>query len=115
MKKFILAYVIAFLGIALTTSPAFAQAADWQRKVATLIASKQSYPRAAQMRGDEGTAKVRVSISATGEVTNVELVAPSGSTVLDREAVALPTKIGPLPAPPGGATTLVIPLTWKLL
>jgi protein TonB len=105
----------ALMGLALVTGPAFAQASDWQRKCATLVASKQTYPRAAQMRGDEGTAKVKVSISATGEVTSVELVGPSGSSVLDREAVALPAKVGTFPAPPGGPAMLVVPLTWKLL
>ena len=43
-----------------TSTPAFAQPAAWQQAVARQIASKQTYPRAAQMRGDEGTVKVKV-------------------------------------------------------
>ena len=46
--------------IALAATPAFAQSADWTKKVFGIVASKQTYPRVAQMRGDEGTAKVRV-------------------------------------------------------
>lgn len=97
------------------STPAFAQPAAWQQAVARLIASKQTYPRAAQMRGDEGTAKVKVYVSASGAVEKTEMVSPSGSSVLDREALALPTKAGNFPAPPGGATTIVLPLTWKLM
>ncbi|MDQ4420894.1 energy transducer TonB [Sphingobium sp. DEHP117] len=101
--------------VAAVATPAFAQPAAWQQAVARAIASKQTYPRAAQMRGDEGTVKVKVYVSATGAVEKTELVAPSGSSVLDREALALPTKVGTLPAPPGGAAAVVLPLTYKLM
>lgn len=96
-------------------TPVLAQPAAWQQAVARQIASKQSYPRAALMRGDEGTVKVKVYVSANGSVEKTELVAPSGSSVLDREALALPTRVGSFPAPPGGATTIVLPLTYKLM
>lgn len=96
-------------------SPLFAQSADWQKQVARVIASKQTYPRTAQMRGEEGTAKVKVYVGADGSVQKTELVATSGSTALDKEALALPVKAGALPAPAGGATSVVLPLTWKLL
>ena len=101
--------------VAAVATPAFAQPAAWQQAVARQIASKQTYPRAAQMRGDEGTVKVKVYVSASGAVEKTELVAPSGSSVLDREALALPTKVGTLPAPPGGAAAVVLPLTYKLM
>ena len=96
-------------------APAFAQSADWQRNVARLLAAKQTYPRAAQMRGDEGTAKVKLTVASDGSVANVELVAPSGSSVLDREALALPEKVGKFPPPPAGTSSVVLPLTWKLM
>lgn len=108
--------VIAATVLALSTfSPAFAQSADWQRSVMKVIASRQSYPRAAQMRGDEGTAKVKVTVGAGGEVLAVELIQKTGSSLLDREAVELPRKIGRFPAPPGGGTSIVLPMTWKML
>jgi len=113
-NKFAGKVVVAVLAAAVAT-PAFAQPAAWQQAVARQIASKQTYPRAAQMRGDEGTVKVKVYVSATGAVEKTELVAPSGSSVLDREALALPTKVGTLPAPPGGAAAVVLPLTYKLM
>ncbi len=101
--------------LTITATPVFAQPAAWQQAVARQVASKQEYPRAAQMRGDEGTVKVKVYVAASGAVEKTEMVAPSGSSVLDREALALPAKVGKFPAPPGGATTIVLPLTYKLM
>ena len=106
---------IALAALSLTAAPVFAQSADWTKQVAHLLASKQSYPRTAQMRGEEGTAKVKIYVGANGTVEKTELVVGSGSLILDKEAVALPTKAGTLPAPPGGATTVTLPLTWKLI
>ncbi|SDC23860.1 protein TonB [Sphingomonas sp. YR710] len=107
---------IALAGIALATGPAFAAATpEWTAKVRQLLAAKQEYPRAAQMRGDEGTAKVKLDVAADGSVAGVELVQPSGSSALDREALAVPKKVGAFPAPPGGAASLVVPLTWKMM
>ncbi|WP_353227658.1 energy transducer TonB [Novosphingobium sp.] len=104
------------LGLAaLAPATASAQSADWIKSVARAIAAKQTYPRSAQMRGEEGTAKVKISISASGAIERTELVAPSGSSTLDKEAVALPQRAGQVPPPPGGATTVTVPITWKLL
>ncbi len=89
-------------------------AADWKSTVSRLIAAQHSYPRSAQIRGDQGTAKVRISVDAGGKISGVELVEPTGSVILDREAVRIPQKIGNVPAPPGGPTKLVIPIAWKL-
>ncbi|MBB3358856.1 protein TonB [Novosphingobium capsulatum] len=94
---------------------AHAQSADWYRQVTRIIASKQTYPPTAQMRGEEGTAKVKVYISAVGAIEKTELVGGSGSATLDREALALPRRAGNLPAPPGGPTTLTVPITWRLM
>lgn len=116
MSKRIFANLAAlFAGVTMMTTPAHAQSADWQRAVARLVAAKQTYPRAAQMRGDEGTAKVKLTVSADGSVANVELVNPSGSSVLDREALALPAKVGKFPPPAGGPASVILPLTWKLM
>ena len=100
---------------ALVPATASAQSADWIKSVARSIAAKQTYPRSAQMRGEEGTAKVKIYISAAGAVERTELISPSGSSTLDKEALALPTRAGQLPAPPAGATTVTVPITWKLL
>jgi len=106
---------LGLAALTMTASAAVAQSADWQKQVARIIASKQTYPRAAQMRGEEGTARVKVYVAASGAIERTELVAPSGSSTLDKEALSMPTRAGSVPPPPGGATALVVPFTWKLL
>lgn len=103
------------IAAACIAGPAHAQSADWIKAVTRTIASKQTYPKAAQARGEQGTAKVKIYVAASGAVERAELIAPSGSTVLDREALALPSRTGSVPPPPGGATSVTVPITWKLL
>jgi periplasmic protein TonB len=97
----------------LLASPAFADA-GWQKTVISQIVKAQTYPRAAQMRKEQGTAKVRVKIGASGSIDSVELAQSSGSDILDKEAQKILEKIGTFPAPSGGAATLVVPITWVL-
>lgn len=92
-----------------------ALASEWTTKVAALIAAQHNYPRSAQIRGDQGTAKIRISIDASGKISNVELIQATGSEILDREAVRIPIKLGKVPPPPNGnPAALVVPITWKL-
>lgn len=109
-----LAAVAVAATLSVFATAAYSQTSDWSTRVFKLVASRQTYPRAAEMRGDEGTAKVRVYVDPVGSIQKVELVGPSGSSLLDREAVALPTKIGKFPAPPAGTNKIVLSLTWKL-
>jgi periplasmic protein TonB len=99
-------------GFSLST-PALADAA-WNKQVVSLVIKAQTYPRAAQMRKEQGTAKVRVAVGASGAIDKVELAQSSGSDILDKEAQKMMEKIGNFPAPAGGATTLVVPITWVL-
>ncbi len=115
MRKFVLGFMSATTAAMMLATPVMAQSVDWQKQVARIIAAKQTYPRVAQDRGEQGTARVKVYVGANGAVERTELIATSGSAPLDREAMMLPTKVGMLPAPAGGATTIVLPLTWKLL
>jgi periplasmic protein TonB len=100
------------VGLCLST-PAFADS-GWQKQVVAMVVKAQTYPRAAQMRKEQGTAKVRVKIAATGAIEGVELAQSSGSDILDKEAQKMMEKIGSFPAPTGGAATLVVPITWVL-
>lgn len=106
--------VLAAAIVAGASAPAMAQDAGWQRQVAKLIADNFSYPRSAQVRGEEGTAKVKVSMDASGRITGVQLVEPTGSDILNREAEKIMQKIGSFPPPPAGVSSLVIPISWKL-
>lgn len=87
----------------------------WERDVVNLISAEQAYPRSAVKRGQEGTVTIRVFVAPDGSVSNVELVKPSGSAILDREALRMPAKAGRLPARPSGAQGSVeIPVTFRL-
>jgi len=97
------------------SGPAHAIDPAWQNKVGQLIGASFSYPRSAQLRGEQGDAKIKVAISGTGKVLSVDLVKSSGSAILDREAVRIPMKVSSYPAPPNGTTTnLVFPISWRI-
>lgn len=103
---------MAAAGIA---SPAHAQSADWVQQVARTTASKQAYPKTAQARREQGSAKVKIFLAASGAAERAELIALAGSTALDREALARSSRTGTIPPQPGGATSVTVPITCKLL
>lgn len=106
--------VIGLLGFA-ATGPAHAVDPAWQRKVGQLISANYAYPRSAVLRGEEGSAKVKIAFSGTGKVLSVDLVQSTGSAILDREAVRIPRKVAAYPAPPNGSDTdVVFPITWRI-
>ncbi len=114
MKSTISKISLGLAGAMMFAAPAYAESPDWVKQVTRMFASKQTYPSTAQMRGEEGTAKVKVYIGADGAVQKAELVAGSGSASLDKEAMSVPSKVGHVPAPSAGATTITVPMTWKL-
>lgn len=113
-KALSLAAPVALALAVLTTTHSATANPEWQAKVVRIIADNQNYPRSAQMRKEEGTTRVRLSVDASGNITNVEIAQPSGSDALDREAERMFQKIGTFPKPPAGAMTLVVPVTWRL-
>jgi protein TonB len=109
--------LVAVAGLAglLPAAPAYAGDADWIHKVSQLISASYSYPRSAQLRGEQGSAKIRISISGTGKVLAVNLVQSSGSAILDREAVRIPMKVASFPPPPTHANfDLTYPITFRI-
>lgn len=96
-------------------TPAYAADSEWSRKVSQLITANYSYPRSAQLRGEQGSAKIRIAISGTGKVLSVDLVQSSGSAILDREAVRIPMKVASFPPPPTHANIeLTYPITFRI-
>ena len=109
--------LLAATGLMSLAAVAPAQAADpgWQRKIAALISANYAYPRSAVLRGEQGSAKVKIAFSGAGKVLSVDLVKSTGSAILDREAVRIPRKVGTYPAPPTGSNTdVVVPITWRI-
>jgi protein TonB len=117
MRRIALLTVIGLTGLAAIPAHAATVTVDpvWGRKVSQLISANYSYPRSAQLRGEQGKAKIKIAISGTGKVLGVELVQSSGSAILDREAVRIPMKVGAFPPPPTGNTIeLTFPITWRI-
>jgi len=113
---------IAFVAIAsvgFTSTAAYADdLKDWRVKVVKKIAKKHIYPRSAISREIEGKARVQITIARSGEITNFEILEPSGKRILDAAIPKMIKKLTPLPSPPDSLKdanlTFVIPITWRL-
>lgn len=109
--------LFALVAFGLMASPA--QAFDmngWKKAVIKKVAKSQKYPRSALAREIEGKAKIRLTVDATGAITNHEVVQETGEAVLDNEIPKLVDRLNPLPSLPDGKTELsfVLPLNWSL-
>jgi protein TonB len=85
--------------------------------VRALLQRALRYPLAAREQGLSGTAEVRFVVAADGQVAGVALARSSGEPSLDREALALPRRVSPLPPPPGAGSAevvLVVPVVFVL-
>ena len=86
----------------------------WTTTVARLIASRQNYPRSAQLRGEQGTTRLKVTVGTDGKIGQVGLTQSSGSAILDREAESAVISIRKFPPPPPGVSSLIVPIVWRL-
>jgi protein TonB len=61
-----------------------------------------------------GTASVAFTIARSGQVLSARLIGSSGNPALDAEAVSLPRRASPVPAPPpefgGSVLNLTVPI-----
>lgn len=87
--------------------------ATWRGSVMAHLNRHKRYPR----EGGHGTASIAFRINRSGHVLSSRLIRSSGSTALDREAVALARRASPLPPPPpnigGGAIVLTVPVRFS--
>jgi periplasmic protein TonB len=114
MHRIALLAVTGLMGVA-AAGPAHAVDSGWQHKVSQLIGANYVYPRSAVLRGEQGSAKVKIAFSGTGKILSVDLVKSTGSAILDREAVRIPRKVGAYPAPPTGSNAeVVVPIIWRI-
>lgn len=84
-----------------------ASAADWKSQVAAALNRSKRYPAGVTTTGSP---TLRMSISASGQVSSVSVVTSSGSVEIDRAAIDTVYRASPLPAPPAGA----MPLTFRM-
>ena len=92
--------------------------ADWEHRVKLALDRGKRYPRGARRQRQEGTPRIRFLISRGGRVLSVRLELSSGVPSLDKEALALPIRVQPLPPPPrsvpGETIDLVVPVEFLL-
>lgn len=112
-RKHLLA--IALLAVLGSATPAQAADPAFEAKIFKLVTAFYSYPRSAELRQEQGRARVRIVISASGKPTSIELVESTGSQILDREALRIPSRVGTFPTPPGGSSyTVIVPIRWQI-
>jgi len=69
-----------------------------RRLIRELIEARKRYPDAARRRGEEGAVELRLAVDPDGRLRDCTLYRPSGSTILDRDAVRLVQSIFPIDA-----------------
>ncbi|MDR3537588.1 MAG: energy transducer TonB [Acetobacteraceae bacterium] len=90
----------------------------WQGRLVARLAQFRRFPRAAQLRREQGVVLMRVTLSRFGQVLAMSLARSSGYPDLDGEAQAWIARAEPLPAFPPEMTApqmeLMIPLRFTL-
>jgi periplasmic protein TonB len=85
--------------------------ATWKSELLAHLNRYKRYPSGA---ASTGTASVAFTIARSGQVLSARLIGSSGNPALDAEAVSLPRRASPVPAPPrdfgGGVLTLTVPI-----
>lgn len=115
MKKFVLTLIATAFVTGFTAVSAL-DMKSWGQEVMKKVARYQKYPPAAINRELEGRAKIRVTVSADGTITNSEIIEETDHKILNREIPKILKSINPLPALPDGRTelTFTLPLVWVL-
>ena len=85
--------------------------ATWRSELMAHLNRYKRYPSGA---ASTGTASVAFTIARSGQVLSARLIGSSGNPALDAEAISLPHRASPVPAPPpdfgGGVLTLTVPI-----
>jgi protein TonB len=91
---------------------------NWKSQLVARLERYKRYPSEAQSRGENGVAQLAFSIDRSGGVHNARIVHSSGSSLLDRETLALVERAQPMPPPPadipGAQITVVVPIRYNM-
>jgi protein TonB len=86
----------------------------WEGLVLGALNKVRRYPREARFARQQGVPYIRFTMDREGRIQSVQLDRSSGVRSLDQEALALPRRAQPLPAPPlevkGVTIELVVPV-----
>jgi protein TonB len=88
----------------------------WKSSVAALLERNKRYPPGA--KNDRGVAQIAFSLDRKGRVTSSRIMASSGSSALDREALDMIQRAQPFPPPPaalpGAEVSLTVPVRFNM-
>lgn len=88
--------------------------ASWRGALNAHLNRYKRFPGGAAM---DGIVQISFTIDRSGNVLSSRLVGSSGDAALDQEAVSLPRRASPVPAPPpnigGGSITLSVPVRFS--
>jgi protein TonB len=87
---------------------------QYQQIISASIKQYKEYPTVAKRRHWEGTTVVRLRLTPEGKVTDISVVEKSGYEILDEAAVKMIRKASPLPLPPEGLHTVLVPIKFRL-
>jgi periplasmic protein TonB len=91
---------------------------NWKSRLVARLERAKRYPSEARARGEHGTAQLAFSVDRHGGVHHARIVRSSGSSVLDRETLALIARAAPLPPPPaevkGAQIAIVVPIRYDI-
>ena len=89
----------------------------WQKEISAILERNKRYPSEARAKRQQGVAKIAFNMDRQGRVLSTRLVASSGSSALDEEALSL-TQRTQFPPPPvvfaGGEITVTVPVRFSL-
>jgi periplasmic protein TonB len=91
---------------------------NWRSALVAVIERHKHYPAQALARGEQGVAQVAFSVDRRGGLHDARIVRSSGSSVLDRDALAWLRRAEPLPPPPpeirGARISVTVPLRYDI-
>jgi protein TonB len=91
---------------------------QWKSEVVGMLERNKRYPAAARSHRQHGVARIAFSMDRQGNVTSTRLVASSGSSLLDQEALQIARRAQPFPPPPpelpGAEITFTVPIRFTL-
>jgi periplasmic protein TonB len=91
---------------------------QWQKQLVGILENIKRYPSEARAKRQQGEAKIAFNVDRQGKVTSARIVASSGSSALDQEALEIPRRVQQLPPPPvvfsGGEVIVTMPIRFSL-
>ena len=87
---------------------------QYRQIISAKIKQHEEYPQVAKRRHWEGTTVVQLQFTPEGRVADISVVEKSGHDILDEAAVKMIRNAAPLPIPPEGLRTVLVPIKFRL-